>query len=143
MAAQNNLDKQSLMSKIMHYVRNYWHLIVLIIGWGSIVGTNWTYGSLYGIIFEGQGLTEKEIALIGLAANLSTAIFSNLGTFIRNRFNVSITRVIGLLNLFGFIAAIFIQASKYTTALQGLPTLIGLIVVLRAGYSSFVSLAFI
>jgi hypothetical protein len=110
--------------------------------WGSILGTNWTYGSLYGIIFESQGLSEKDIALIGLAANLSTAISSNLGTFVRNRFKLSTTRVIGLLNLCGFIAAILIQASKYIPAIQGLPTLIGLIVILRAGYSSFVTLAF-
>ena len=56
--------------------------------WGSIVGVNWTYGSLFGVIFGGQNLTGREIALIGLAANLSSAIFSNLGTFIRNRFHL-------------------------------------------------------
>ncbi len=61
---------------------------ITIIAWGSIVGINWTYGALFGIIFDSQSLTGKEIALIGLAANLSSAIFSNLGTFIKNRFNL-------------------------------------------------------
>ena len=56
------------------------------------MGVNWTYGSLFGIIFANQGLsesaekrlTEKDIALIGLAANLSSAVFSNLGSYIKN-----------------------------------------------------------
>lgn len=60
----------------------------IIVAWGSIVGINWTYGSLFGIIFDSQNLTGKQNALIGLAANLSSAVFSNLGTFIKNRFHL-------------------------------------------------------
>jgi len=81
---------------------------VLVISWGIIVGINWTYGALFGVIFSGQNLTGKEIALIGLAANLSSAIFSNLGTFIKNRFNLENILVIEYLNIFGIAAAIVI-----------------------------------
>lgn len=136
-------ESTSLIKQVIPFIKNNKHTLIIIVSWGSIVGINWTYGSLFGIIFEGQGLTEKDIALIGLAANLSTAIFSNLGTFIKNRFHISTTKVISLLNLFGFVAGILIQCSKYMTALQDLRILIFLIVILRAGYSSFVSLAFI
>jgi hypothetical protein len=113
-----------------------------LVCWGSIVGINWTYGALFGIIFDGQGLTEKDIALLGLAANLSTALFSNMGTFIKNRFNASNTAIIGMLNLSGFLAAILLQAFRYIDV-SSLYMMIGLIVVLRAGFSSFVSLAFV
>lgn len=91
-----------------------------MICWGGIVGINWTYGSLFGVIFDGQGLSGKNIALLGLAANLSSAVFSNLGTFIQNRYKLSTTRVIGYLNIFGFLAAILIQASKFLPFLQNL-----------------------
>lgn len=116
--------------------------IATLICWGSIVGINWTYGSLFRVIFEGQGLTDKQIALLGLAANLSTAFFSNLGTFIKNRCNISSTKVIGILNLSGFMAAILLQASKSLPLLQNIYLMIFLIIILRAGFSSFVSLAF-
>lgn len=61
--------------------------MIILVAWGSIVGVNWTYGSLFGVIFSGQNLTDKEIALIGLAANLSSAFFSNLGSYIKNKYN--------------------------------------------------------
>jgi len=57
MISEINEDKQGIQEKIRVFFRNYWHMIVLVIGWGSIVGINWTYGSLFGIIFEGQGLS--------------------------------------------------------------------------------------
>ncbi len=107
------------------------------------MGINWTYGALFGVIFEGQGLSGKEVALLGLAANLSTAIFSNVGTYIKNRFGPSNTSVINTMNLLGFIAAILLQASKFIDILSNLYLMIALIVILRAGFSSFVSLAFI
>jgi hypothetical protein len=116
--------------------------MVILICWGSIVGINWTYGSLFGIIFEGQGLTSTDMAILGLVANLSTAIFGNLGTYIKNKFKLNNLKIISFLNLAGFIAAFLIQLSKYLPILQNLNLLIFLIVVLRAGYSAFVSLAF-
>lgn len=82
------------------------------------------------------------MAILGLVANLSTAIFGNLGTFIKNKFNLNNLKIINVLNLAGFIAAFLIQLSKYLPFLQNLPLLIFLIMVLRAGYSAFVSLAF-
>lgn len=48
-----------------------------------------------------------------------------------------------MLNLFGFIAAFLIQCSKEMPLLQDVKILILLIIILRAGYSSFVSLAFV
>eukprot|EP00178_Gracilaria_changii_P019692 TRINITY_DN57091_c0_g1_i1.p1 TRINITY_DN57091_c0_g1~~TRINITY_DN57091_c0_g1_i1.p1 ORF type:complete len:100 (+),score=4.59 TRINITY_DN57091_c0_g1_i1:111-410(+) len=86
---------------------------ILVISWGTIVGINWTYGALFGVIFDGQKLTGKEKALIGLAANLSSAIFSNLGTFIKNRFNLDNLMVIEYLNIFGIAAAIIIELSRF------------------------------
>ena len=82
------------------------------------------------------------MAVLGLVANLSTAIFGNLGTFIKNKFNLNNLKIINALNLAGFLAAFLIQLSKYLPVLQNLNLLIFLIVVLRAGYSAFVSLAF-
>lgn len=83
------------------------------------------------------------MAVLGLVANLSTAIFGNLGTFIKNKFKLNNLKIINALNLAGFVAAFLIQLSKYIPVLQNLSLLIFLIVVLRAGYSAFVSLAFI
>lgn len=127
----------------MNFCKKHQITIILLICWGSIVGINWTYGALFGVIFEGQGLSQKEIALLGLAANLSTAVFSNIGTYIQNRFGFSSLNIINAMNLIGFIAAVLLQASKYSDALSNLYLMIGLIVVLRAGFSSFVSLSFI
>lgn len=107
------------------------------------MGINWTYGSLFGIVFKGQGLSGKQIALIGLAANLSSAIFSNLGTFIKNRFGLDNMVIIQYLNIFGIAAAIVIELSRVEESLRNLYFLILIIIVLRAGFSSFVSLAFI
>lgn len=41
------------------------------------------------------------------------------------------------------MAAILLQAAKFLPLLQNLYVMIGLIIVLRAGFSSFVSLAFL
>ena len=82
------------------------------------------------------------MAVLGLVANLSTAIFGNLGTFIKNKFKLNNLKIINALNLVGFVAAFLIQLSKYIPVLQNLNLLIFLIMVLRAGYSAFVSLAF-
>jgi len=83
------------------------------------------------------------MAVLGLVANLSTAIFGNLGTFIKNKFELNNLKIINFLNLAGFVAAFLIQLSKYIPVLQNLNLLIFLIMVLRAGYSAFVSLAFL
>ena len=116
---------------------------IILIAWGVIVGINWTFGSLFGIIFKGQGLSGKQIAMIGLAANLSSAVFSNLGTFIKNRFGLDNMVIIQYLNIFGIAAAIVIELSRVSESLRDLYFLIFIIIVLRAGLSSFVSLAFI
>ena len=50
--------------------------------------------------------------MIGLAANLSSAFFSNLGTFIKNRFALDNLVVIQYLNIFGIAAAIVIELSR-------------------------------
>ena len=116
---------------------------IVLVAWGSIIGINWTYGSLFGIIFTSQNLTDKEIALIGFAANLSSAVFSNLGTYIKNKFNFENITVIQYLNSFGIAAAIIIELSRFMPVFQSLWLLLLVIIVLRAGFSSFVSLAFI
>jgi len=80
---------------------------------------------------------------LGLAANLSTAVLSGLGTFLRNRFGIDEMTVINYLNLAGLVAAVIIQYSHYISAIQNLWLLVFATVILRAGYSSFVSLAFL
>lgn len=141
--AESKGEQQSFVGQTIDMYRKHSRTIMCIISWGGILGINWTYGALFGIIFSGQGLSGKEVALIGLAANLSSAVFSNLGTFLKSRIQTSYTRLISVLNMMGLVAATLITASKYLTVLQNLWLLIGLIVVLRAGYSSFVSLAFV
>ena len=51
--------------------------------------------------------------------------------------------VIEYLNIFGMVAALVIYMSPYISQLQQVYFLIFVIIVLRAGFSSFVSLAFI
>lgn len=118
-------------------------ITINLIAWGAIVGVNWTYGSLFGIIFDSQNLTENESAWIGLAANLSTALFSNLGTFIQNRFKADSLKIIEVLNLLGIVSAILVELSRFFSIFQGMFFLITVIIVLRAGFSSFVSLALV
>jgi hypothetical protein len=50
--------------------------------------------------------------MIGLSANLSSAVFSNLGTFIKNRFGLDNMTIIQYLNIFGIAAAIVIELSR-------------------------------
>ena len=83
-----------------------------MICWGCILGINWTYGGMFGVIFNEVNITEKEIAFLGLMANVSSAIFSNLGTWISNNYQLSNLTVIFLLNMVGFLASLFIQASS-------------------------------
>lgn len=133
---------ESILSQAKAFLKKYRILIATLVGWGSILGINWTYGSLFGIIFKDHNLSEKEMALIGLAANVSTAFMSNLGTWIHNKFKISTMTVIAVLNVVGLVSAVFIEASKYLPSLQNLWILIVFIILMRAGYSSFVSLAF-
>lgn len=79
--------------------------------WGTILGVHWTYGGMFGVFLDGTGFTHKQVALIGLAANISSAVFSNLGNFISNRTKFSNISIIFYLNIFGFLASLFIQAS--------------------------------
>ena len=55
---------------------------------------------------------------------------------------MSTTKIIGYLTLIAFVAALFIQGSKLVPILQNLSVLVLVIIVLRAGFSSFVALAF-
>ena len=79
------------------------------------------------------------MAILGLAANLSSAVFSNLGTFIKNNLYKNGKNIIFVMNLIGLFASIVIWSS--TTLKLGLPILIILIIFLRIGFSSFVSIA--
>jgi hypothetical protein len=79
------------------------------------------------------------MAILGLAANLSSAVFSNLGTFIKNNLYKNDKNIIFVMNLIGLFASIVIWSS--TTLKLGLPILIILIIFLRIGFSSFVSIA--
>ena len=98
---------------------------------------------MFGVIFNGTSLSEKEVAFIGLIANISSAIFSNLGTWISNNTRLKNLKVILLLNAGGFVASLFILASSAfkDSFFQNVALLCITITVLRAGFSSFVSLA--
>jgi hypothetical protein len=79
------------------------------------------------------------MAILGLPANLSSAVFSNLGTFIKNNLYKNGKNIIFVMNLIGLFASIVIWSS--TTLKLGLPILIILIIFLRIGFSYFVSIA--
>lgn len=83
--------------------------------------------------------------MIGLYANISSALFSNLGTWISNKFQFSNTSIIFYLNIVGFLASLYIQASTSLpfNVFHNKVLLIVAVVLLRAGFSSFVSLALI
>lgn len=90
-------------------------------------------------------MSNKNNALVGLYANLSSVAFSNLGTWISNKCGYSNKSIIFILNVFGLIASIIISLTtmQSVSILKGqMPTIIS-IIVLRAGFSSFVSLALI
>lgn len=120
-------------------------MIVMLFCWGAILGINWTYGGMFGVFLNETGLTHKDIALVGLFANLSSVIFSNLGTWISNMFNVSNNKIILFLNLSGFVASLYMQGSSTLNSnlFHNKIGIILAIIILRAGFSSFVSLALI
>ena len=117
----------------------------MFIGWGSILGINWTYGGMFDYFLEPTGLSEKEMAVIGLFANISTAVFSNLGTFISNNTYLSNSMIIFCLNIVGFFASLFIQCSTAFAYpfFQNKINIIIAIIILRAGFSAFANLALI
>lgn len=119
--------------------------MVMLVSWGVILGINWTYGGMFGVFLNSTGLTHKDIALIGLFANLSSVFFSNLGTWISNMFSISNSLIIFILNISGFLASLFIQASSTLNSpiFQDKIALIIAIIILRAGFSAFVSLSII
>ena len=83
---------------------------------------------------------------MGLYANLSSALFSNLGTWISNNFSFSNHSIILFLNCMGLLGCLFIQASATLNGVSILGNEYALraaVVILRAGFSSFVSLALI
>lgn len=118
---------------------------MLFIGWGTILGMNWTYGGMFGFFLGPTGLVEKDIALIGLYANLSSAVFSNLGSWISNHSSCPNSIIIFSLNIIGFFASLFIQASASLSYefLHSKWALVLAIIILRAGFSSFVNLSLI
>jgi hypothetical protein len=83
----------------------------MLIGWGTILGLNWTYGGMFGVFFSNIGLPHKDIAMLGLYANLSTVFLSNLGSWISNATQISNSVIIFALNIVGFTASLYLQAS--------------------------------
>lgn len=117
----------------------------MICCWGTILGINWTYGGLFGVFLAETGLTHKDIALVGLFANLSSVVFSSLSNFLYNHLKLPNSLMIFIFNMAGFFASLNIQASTVIDGLifQNKYNLIIWIIVLRAGLSSFVSPALI
>lgn len=120
-------------------------MIPYFIGWGTILGINWTYGGMFSYFLKPTNLDSSEIALVGLYANLSSVFFSNFGTWISNNVHFSNSMIIFTLNLIGFFASLFIQASVSIASpiLQNKTMLIIAIIILRAGLSAFVNLSLV
>jgi hypothetical protein len=119
--------------------------LLLSLGWATILGMNWTYGGMFDIFLNNVGLSAKDIALIGLYANLSSACLCNMGNWISNRCSFSNSSIILALNIFGLLGSLFIQASSSLpmAIFHSKWALIGAIIVLRGGLSSYVSLSLI
>lgn len=81
--------------------------------------------------------------MVGLFANLSSALFCNLGNWISNAYKYSNISIIFYLNIFGFLGSLYLQASSALPYkfFQNKEGIIFAVIVLRAGFSSFVSLA--
>ena len=105
-------------------------------------GTNWTYCGIFGVIFEGYGYTQRQIALLGLVGNVTVAVSSNLGTLIKNRFGASNIKIISILNIIGLVAAVLLMASRHIALLSNLIFVIVMMVLVQIGFCSFTSLAF-
>ena len=101
---------------------------------------------MFDVIFIKAGMNNTERAVIGLFANVSSALFSNLGTWISNKMNFSNYSIIFALNIAGLAGCLCVQASATIDSplfLQSQWFLILSVIVLRSGFSSFVSLAFL
>lgn len=120
-------------------------MIPYFIGWGTILGINWTYGGMFSYFLKPTHFTHSIIALIGLFANLSSVFFSNLGTWLSNNLNISNSMIIFSLNIIGFFASLYIQASVSIDhpLFHNYLLLILAIVILRAGLSAFVNLSLV
>lgn len=79
--------------------------------------------------------------MIGLFANVSSALFSNFGNFIVNKFKCSNWRVILGLNAVGLIGCVGVW--EVGDGGWSINWVIGAVVLLRVGFSSFVSLSLI
>jgi hypothetical protein len=66
---------------------------------------------MFGVFLTSSGLSNKDIALIGLFANISSVLFSNLGNWIFKWTKYQRKNIIFALNMVGFVACLFIQAS--------------------------------
>lgn len=44
-------NEESFISKVIRYTKDHKLTIITLVCWGSIVGVNWTYGSLFRVIF--------------------------------------------------------------------------------------------
>lgn len=117
----------------------------MLLGWGTILGLNWTYGGMFGVFFSDTGLPHRDIAMLGLYANLSTVFLSNLGSWISNATHISNSVIIFVLNIIGFVASLYLQAAASIDwyILQSQLGLIIAIIILRAALSSYVSLSLI
>ena len=101
---------------------------------------------MFDVIFIKAGMDNTERAVIGLFANISSALFSNLGTWISNKMNYSNYSIIFALNISGLAGCLCVQASATIDSpvlLQSQWFLILSVIILRCGFSSFVSLAFL
>ena len=83
----------------------------LVAAWAAILGIMWTYMSMFDVLFAGSPLTESERALIGLFSNLSSALFSNLGTWTLNHTQYSLKQIAFFLNMWGLLTIVALQAS--------------------------------
>lgn len=85
-----------------------------------------------------------QIEIIGLAANLSSVVFSNFGTCILNTFEPKKMSIINFLTISGGVAFSLITLNTiFEFEIMKNVVLVSLItIVLRAGFSSFISISF-
>lgn len=117
--------------------------LIALICWGCILGVNWTYGGFFEIVFKDTGLSEREIAYLGIINNIASIVSANIGSFVRNHCKFKTTSIILAFNILGFFCSVMIKAANIFSVIGTNLWLLAITnVLLRVGLSSYVPLAF-
>lgn len=136
-------NTNSLMESLRIELKGGWEFYIILLGWGTILGFHWTYGTMFGVFFGNKGLSHRTVAVIGMYANITTIFLSNLGTGIHNVTHISRSLLILIFSLIGFMGSLHLLATSEINypPLQSLISIISAVIITRIGLSAYVPLS--